>query len=466
MLTTKIKVLMVAVEVSPFAKVGGLADVVGSLPHALKEMGVDIRIIMPKYGLIDKKKYKLKKVLSDIKINHLKVNIWETKINKKIKVYLLENRKYFSRPDVYWGNNSERFLFFSLAVLKVLPFLKFRPDIIHCHDYHTAMIPDLLKIQKDNFYKNIRTLLTIHNLNYQGKEKPEVLSVGQLNVNLLKSLLDDVRDGDINFMVQGILNSDLINTVSPTYAREILKPSFSCGLDKVLKKRKKDLYGILNGIDIKFFNPQTDKFIKQKYSIKTLEKKTKNKLYLQEKLGWEPSPEKMLIGLVSRLVWQKGVDLISKNFANLDCQFVFLGTGYPEYENHLKDLAQKYPLKFKALIKFDIKLAQEIYAGVDAFLMPSRFEPCGLGQMIAMRYGTLPIVHATGGLADTVDDKVGFKFGKFSSQSLYNVIKRAINVYKNNPKKWQKMQKTAMQKDFSWKNSAKKYLSLYYKIVK
>ncbi len=466
MLTTRIKVLMAAAEASPFAKVGGLADVVGSLPPALKEMGVDIRIIMPKYGLINKKRYKLKKVLSDIKINHLKVNIWETKINKKIKVYFLENRKYFSRSDVYWGNNSKRFLFFSLAVLKILPFLKFKPDIIHCHDYHTAMIPDLLKIQKDNFYKNIRTLLTIHNLNYQGKEKPEVLSVGQLNVNSLKSLLDDVRDGDINFMVQGILNFDLINTVSPTYAREILKPSFSCGLDKILKKRKKDLYGILNGIDIKFFNPQTDKFIKQKYSIKTLEKKVKNKLHLQEKLGWEPFPEKMLIGLVSRLVWQKGVDLISKNFANLDCQFVFLGTGYPEYENHLKDLAQKYPLKFKALIKFDIKLAQEIYAGVDAFLMPSRFEPCGLGQMIAMRYGTLPIVHATGGLADTVDDKVGFRFRKFSSKNLYNTIKKAINVYKNNPKKWQKMQKTAIQKDFSWKKSAKKYLNLYYKIVK
>ncbi len=463
----KLKVLMASSEMSPFAKVGGLADVVGSLPTALKTLKVDVRVIIPKYGFIDKNKYSLKKIARNIIVSpRIRVNVWETEVDQKIKVYFIESKKYFNRPTVYWGNNSERFLFFSLAVLKVLPVLKFKPDIIHCHDYHTAMIPDLLKIQKNNFYKNIKTLLTIHNLNYQGKEGPEILSTGQLSVNSLKSLSDDARDGDINFMVQGILNADIINTVSPTYAREILKPSFSCGLDKILKKRKKDLYGILNGIDVNFFNPQTDVFIKQNYSFKALDKKVKNKLYLQEKLGWKPSPNKMLIGLVSRLVWQKGVDLIKKYFARLNCQFVFLGTGYPEYENHLKDLNRKHPLKFKALIKFDIKLAQEIYAGADAFLMPSRFEPCGLGQMIAMRYGALPIVHTTGGLADTVDGEVGFRFRNFSSKNLYNTIEKAISVYKNSPKKWQKMQKIAMQKDFSWKNSAKRYLDLYYKIAK
>ncbi len=460
----KLKVLMASAEVAPFAKVGGLADVVGSLPPALKSLGVDVRVVMPKYSLISEKKYKLKKIVSGVTVlTRTKVNVWEAKMKKGVKIYFIENKKYFGRPQVYWGNNSQRFLFFSLAALRILPIIKFRPNIIHCHDYHTAMIPDLLKVETGEFYKNIKTLLTIHNLNYQGKEGPEILSTGQLDVNSLKTLSRDAQDGDINFMVQGILNANLINTVSPTYAREILRPAMGCGLDNILHKRKKDLYGIINGIDVGFFNPAKDKFIKQKYSLKTLNKKIQNKLYLQKKLGWEVNPDKMLVGLVSRLVWQKGIDLIKKSFARLDCQFVFLGTGYPEYEKNLKSLAREYPLKFKALIKFDIKLAQEIYAGADAFLMPSRFEPCGLGQMIAMRYGALPIVRATGGLADTVDERTGFKFSKFSSRELYNTIKRAIGVYKNNPKRWQEMQRRAMQKDFSWQNSAQEYLKLYKK---
>ncbi len=476
MLKQKLKILMASAEIAPFAKVGGLADVVGSLPPALKRLGCDVRLVMPLYGLIDCQKYRLKKIGSDIEIyfgNGLaRINLWQAKLpGSNVIIYFIDAPKYFGSKKIYASkNNTERFLFFSLAALYILPTIKFKPDVIHCHDFHTALIPNLLKVSRYAYFKNIKTLFTIHNLNYQGKTEVEVLLTGNLTKNSLQSLTKDAQDGDINFMVQGVLNAGLINTVSPAYAKEITTSIYGASLDNIIKKRKNDLYGILNGIDTKFFNPGKDKFIKQKYSIKTLNKKIANKLTLQKQLGLPPDKNIALIGFISRLVWQKGIELITeiagtRHGASLQCQFVILGTGQKKYEKQLKQLTKKYPDKFSAQIKFDIKLAQQIYAGSDMFLMPSRFEPCGLGQMIAMRYGAVPIARATGGLDDTINTKVGFKFNDFSAEALLKTLQKALRVYYNQPKKWRDLQINGMKKDFSWDNSAKEYLKLYKKLA-
>jgi len=465
---------------APLAKVGGLADVVGSLPPALVKLGCDVRVVLPLYGSLDKKKIKAKKILANIAIESagkkIKINLWQAKVypvrNKFLNgasgiiVYLIDCLKYFSKKEVYSDNDSERFLFFSLAILQVLPRLKFKPDIIHCHDFHTALIPNLLQTAKNPYFKNTRTLYTIHNLNHQGKSKLGVLSTGNLNKNSLKSLSKDARDGDINFMVQGIESSDLVNTVSPTYAKEITTSIYGAGLEKVIRANKDKISGILNGIDIDFFDPAKDKFIKQNYTLKTLDKKADNKLALQKQLGLKQDKNMPLAGLISRLVWQKGLELFTEEVAKLPCQFVFLGTGEKKYENQLKKLAKKYPDKISAQITFDIKLAQQIYAASDIFLMPSRFEPCGLGQMIAMRYGTIPLVRATGGLADTVNKKIGFSFSDFSPEAFLKTLKDALDLYYKKPRKWKKMQKRGLKKDFSWNKSAKEYLKLYRQLLK
>jgi starch synthase len=463
---------MPSAEVAPFSKVGGLADVVGSLPPALKKQGVDVRVISPLYKSIDRKKYKLKKIYSDLEIPSgmmiLKINIWEGSLPEtNVKIYFIDSPEYFSHKEVYIsGDNSERFLFFSLASLYALPLIKFIPDILHLQDSHVALMTNIIKTTNLQFLKNIKTLYTIHNFNYQGKTDPEVLSIGNLYPEDLKSMKLDIKDGELNFMVQGILNADLINTVSETYAKEITTSAYGAKLEKIIKKREKDLSGILNGIDLKAFDPQKDKFLIKNYSIKTINKKQENKIALQKKLGLPIDKTKIIVGLVSRLVWQKGLDLITKNFHKLNCQFVFLGTGQKKYEEHLKFLAKKYPKQFSSNIFFDLKLASQIYAGSDIFLMPSRFEPCGLGQMIAMRYGTLPLVRLTGGLKDTVDEKVGFSFNKVSKKELFDTLNRAIDIYYNYPKIWEKMRENAMKKDFSWNKSAGEYIRLYKKLVK
>lgn len=468
----EIKVLMASAEVAPLAKVGGLADVVGSLPPALKKLNCDVRIIMPLYNeVIDKRKYKLKKKYSNFEVpsgkNFQLVNIWESKLPKtKVPVYFIENEKYFGKGEVYSGKGSEKFLFFSLAALYVLPVLKFIPDVVHCHDSHTALIPDIIKTANLEYLKNIKTIYTIHNLNYQGVNEIEVLSTGNLRKESLKIISKDAQNGDINFMVQGILGADLVNTVSKKYSREIATSIYGAGLEKLIKKRQEDLYGIVNGIDVDFFNPSKDKLIRKRYSAKNLSAKVKNKIFLQKQLGLKIDKNKPLIGLISRLAWQKGLELISEDVIKLDCQFVFLGTGQKIYEKMIAGLAKKYPDKVSAKIMFDVKLAQQIYAGSDMFLMPSRFEPCGLGQMIAMRYGTLPIVRATGGLDDTVDSKVGFKFEKFKISDFKKALEKALFVYYNKPDEWKKMQVNAMERDFSWDKSALAYMKLYKKLTK
>lgn len=470
----KLKILMAASEATPIAKVGGLGDVVGSLPKALDSLGCDVRIILPLYGAINKKKYRLKKTHNNVLIptggKTAKINIWQSELpGTKIKIYFIDYKKYFGQINIYaFSKNAERYLFFSLACLHILPIIEFRPNIIHCHDYFTALIPDILKVAKQygGYMKDIKTIYTIHNLNYQGQAEAEVLSTGNLSKKSLKSLTRDAQNGDINFMVQGIINADLVSTVSPTYAKEITTSVYGAGLEKVIKGNKSKVYGILNGIDMDVFNPSKDRLIKYRYSLKNLDQKIKNKLSLQKQVGLNQNREIAMVGLVSRLVWQKGLEFFTEDLIkNLDCQFVFLGAGDSRYENQLKKLARQFPGKVSVNITFDIALAQQIYAGCDIFLVPSRYEPCGLTQMIAMRYGAVPVVRDTGGLADTVDSKVGFKFKKFSEPEFRKVLGRALKVYYNKPKEWRKLQVNSMKRDFSWDKPAKEYLKLYKKLA-
>lgn len=469
-----LKVIMAAAEVAPFAKAGGLADVAGSLPPALKKLGCDVRLIMPKYGLIDEKKYKLKKLLSGVEIvsakKKRKIDLWEGKLpGYNVKIYFVGNKEFFGRKDIYFGNNSERFLFFSLAVSQVLPLIKFQPDIVHCHDFHTAMLINIIKASKlyNSYYFSTKFVYTIHNLNYQGVSELEVLSTGNLSVDMQQSLTKDAKDGDINFMAQGIVNADMVNTVSPTYAKEITTSAFGAGLNRVIKANSDKIVGIINGLDLDFFNPAKDKLVKYKYDLTSISNKDKNKIFLQKKVGLPQDVKKTLVGVISRIVWQKGFNLITEDMIkDLDCQFVFLGSGQKKYENHLKKLAKKYPKKVSANMFFGIDLASHIYAGSDIFLMPSRYEPCGLGQMIAMRYGTVPVVRETGGLADTVDAKVGFKFKEFTSVALKNALKKALVVYNLDPQKWKKIRANGMKKDFSWNKSAKLYFKMYKNALK
>jgi len=467
----KIKVLMLASEASPFVKVGGLADVVGSLPQALSELDVNIRLVLPLYGLINKKEHNLSLLISKKIIESggkkTSIKVWQKKINNKLSIYFIDAPKYFKSKEVYSGKNSEKFLFFSLASLAILSDIDFIPDVLHCHDFHTALAIDIVKAGNFDFLKNVKTLYTIHNLNYQGKNDVDILKTGNLNVKSTKILSRDAQNGDINFMVQGILSADLVNTVSKTYAKEITTSFYGAKLERIIRKRKNDLYGVVNGIDDKFFNPKTDKSIYKKYDYKTLKNKIFNKTSLQKELGLEINPKKAMIGIISRLVWQKGLDLILEEFATLDCQFVILGTGQKEYEKNLSRLAKKYPKNFSVILKFDLNLAQNIYAASDIFAMPSRFEPCGLGQLIAMRYGAVPLVRKTGGLADTVNNKNGFVFNDADAESFKASIDKALKMYYSDKSVlWKNKQIAGMTADFSWQVSAKKYLTLYKKLCK
>ncbi|KKQ62243.1 MAG: Glycogen synthase [Parcubacteria group bacterium GW2011_GWE2_38_18] len=469
----KIKVLMVSAEMTPIAKVGGLADVVGALPKALLNLNCEVKIAIPFYGSIDTRKNKVKKIVdTKVEINgkREKIQTWSMFL-EKVEVLLIKH-KYFSVNTIYTDNKNgqddfKRFAFFSKAALESIKTMDWQVDIVHCHDWHAALIPVFLKTayKNDKFFEKTKTLFTIHNLAMQGKANALIVRFCQLTPSF-PSITADLSDNEFNFMYQGLVNTAQINTVSPTYAKEILTKEYGAGLDKVLKIRKGDLSGIINGIDVDFFNPENDKLIKYRYTSKELDKKALNKLYLQKELGLPQDRNKPVVGIVSRLVWQKGIELVTEKFAGLDCQFVFLGTGQKETEEHLLKLAKKFPDKFSVQIKFDVGLAQRIYAGSDIFLMPSLFEPCGLGQLIAMRYGTVPVVRATGGLADTVDENVGFSFSKFDSNVLHKTLAQAIKVYSSQPKAWKKLIQNGMKKDFSWQKSAKEYLKLYTKLAK
>jgi len=465
------KVLFVASECAPFAKVGGLADVVGALPKFLKASGVDVRICLPKYRTIDLKKYKFRLIAGNISVKGEKTNIYQGFLpGSQLIVYLLENKKYFSQKDIYSNNyfdDIKRFLFFSQAVLEIFPAIKWFPNIINCHDWHAAIITSLLKLKTKNL--KTKTLLTIHNLAQQGKwNAQEIFDFLNLKGNETENLKSRDRAGDFNILQQGILNADLINTVSPNYAKEILTQEYGEGMEKQLFKRKKQVFGILNGIDEEKFNPQTDSDLKLNYSLKDIKGKTQNKIYLQKKLNLRKNDQVPLLGLIGRLDPQKGIDLIIEIIPDLikkDYQLIILGKGDPNYEKKLLELSQKYPQNISSHIKFDAALAQKIYAGSDIFLIPSKFEPCGLIQMIAMRYGTIPVARKTGGLADTIEEgKTGFLFEKYNKEALWKSIGRAVKTYQDK-KEWTKLIQRAMRKDFSWKKSALKYRQLYKQLL-
>ncbi|OQX95537.1 starch synthase [candidate division KSB1 bacterium 4572_119] len=484
----QLKILFVSSEVAPFAKTGGLADVSGSLPKVLKEMNHDVRIVMPKYGSINERKYVLREVirLKDIKVTMGdKDAVADVKSsflpNTKVQVYFVGNKDYFNRKGYYgdpvtnedWPDNAERFGFFSHSCLEILKKLHWQPDIIHCNDWQTALIPFYLKTlyNDESFFDETKTLLSIHNLAFQGIFEKDNISF--LNVEEFELQPGGELDfgGRINFLKAGILHSDVISTVSKTYAKEIQKSEeFGFGLQSYLKKRSKDLFGIVNGIDYDEWNPETDKLIPNNYTKNDLSGKVKNKIALIEKFGLKFDPNIPLIGTVSRLTDQKGFDIITKaidDMMKLDLQYVILGVGEVKYQNLLKKYAKKYSKKLAIEIQYDNKLAHEIEAGSDIFLMPSKFEPCGLNQLYSLKYGTIPIVRSTGGLADTIKNYTpetgrgyGFVFDDYSSKALLQVVKKAIELFKNQDT-WKKLINRAMKQDFSWSKAAEKYVELY-----
>jgi len=458
------KIAICASEVFPFAKTGGLADVTGALPLALEDLGQQVIIFMPKYQTVSSGKWPLKKE---------KDGLFSTSLGKNIKVYFIEHDGYFNRPGLYgektgdYPDNLERFAFFNKKTLDFLKEIDFKPDIIHIHDWQASLIPVYLKtVYSDNpFYKDIKSLLTIHNIGYQGLfSKDEFYKLGLdwslFNINGLEFY------NQINLLKGGIIFSDAINTVSPTYSKEIQTKEFGFGLEGVLNQKKDSLYGILNGIDYSVWNPETDQFIFKNYSAQQLDKRYENKAALQKFCNL-PVKDVLLIGMVSRLAEQKGWDILGEaidQICEYDLQLVILGTGDLKYHILLEEIQKKYPQRCAVYLKFDEVLAHRIYASSDVFLMPSRYEPCGLGQMISLKYGAVPLVFKTGGLADTISSKNGFVFDVYKKEELINKIKEALNLYRNK-NRWISLVKRTFTYNFSWQESAKEYIRLYQKLI-
>lgn len=473
---TDLKVLIISSEVAPYAKSGGLGDVAGSLPKALKELGVDVRVVMPKYKSIKVEHFQDIEFLGDFYINlewrTQKVGILLKK--EPFPLYFIENGQYFYRDGLYgYNDDGERFAFFCKAAIEMLSKIDFYPDIIHCNDWQTGPISLFLKESYQNlvFYSNIKTLFTIHNLQYQGRFAADAMSL--LNVPL-HCFTEMEFYGDISYMKAGLTYSDMISTVSKKYAEEIQTYQYGYGLDGMLRKRRDKLCGIVNGIDYTINDPETDKRIYKNFNVKTLKLKKENKTALQEQLGLEKR-DVPIISVISRLVDQKGMDLIAQSldkFMLEDIQFVVLGTGDYHYEQMLKSFAARFPGKISANILFDDTLAQRIYAASDMFLMPSLFEPCGLGQMFSLRYGTVPIVRKTGGLADTIfhyDSKSkkgnGFVFENYDANGMMWAVQEALKVYRQGEKEWNYVVENAMNSNYSWKKSALEYVNLYQQML-
>ena len=471
-------ILMVAGEGLPFIKTGGLADVIGSLPKALTERGHEVKVVMPLYKKISDKYYNELHFDCEysVSINYHEVPVRVfSKVVDNVCFFFIQHQGYFERDSLYgYQDDGERFGYFQKAVIEMLNQLNYWPNIIHCHDWHTGMIPCMVKEthDADPRYRAIRFVYTIHNMAYQGNFGPEMLDSC---LGLPYYLLDNgnVRfDGGISFMKSGILYADKVTTVSPTYAQEILSPQYGEHLEAVLNMRKYDLWGIVNGIDYDDFNPETDKYIVQQYTAKNFRKeKVKNKKALQQQLGLPVDEKKFMVGIVSRLTDQKGLDLVQGVMDELcsdDMQLVVLGTGDERYENMFRHYDWKYHDRVSAQIYYSEEMSHRIYAGCDAFLMPSLFEPCGLSQLMALRYGTVPIVRETGGLRDTVqpynefeNTGTGFSFANYNAHEMLGSVRYAKYIYYNKRREWNKIIDRDMAADFSWGTSAAKYQELY-----
>ncbi len=480
------KICYAASEMAPLIKTGGLGDVLGALPEAMQKQGNDIKLFLPHYKSLDTSDHKIKPVASNIKIKINDQN-YPLKINKirykknNMEVYLIGSDYYFNRDGLYldpetgkdYSDNDERFIFFVRAVLALLKEIDFKPDFVHAHDWQTALIPVFLKTDygNDPFYSNIKSILTIHNLAFHGEFKPERFKLLELSDKLMMPATGAFEFyGKVNFLKAGIIYSDYITTVSKRYADEIQTKEFGCGLEGVLKERKDDLYGILNGVDYKIWSPSRDHKIYTTYHIANLSGKRTNKIELLNELQLPIRDAAPLIGIISRLEDQKGWNLIKEvadDILSMNVQLIVLGTGQKEYHELLESLEKKYPDKCRALLEFDDQMAHRIEAASDIFLMPSIFEPCGLNQMYSLKYGTIPVVREVGGLADTVTDYgsdnchgTGFVFKEKDSKAMLTAIKRAVDLFARK-RTWTKFMKVGMKKDFSWSRTAKKYSKLY-----
>jgi starch synthase len=478
-----LKILFVSTEVNPYSKSGGLGDVAGSLPKALRGLGVDMRVALPKYQSIPKDLISDAKKLSEFTV-HLSWRAQKSVVHAidapgdGDSGYLIENDFYFARDSFYgYGDDFERFAFFTKATLEMLNRIDFQPDIVHFNDWHTGLGPTYLRDVYKGFtyYNHMKSLITIHNLHYQGVFGREILWAVGLNDGYYTG--GDLEfHGNISYLKAGIMHADAVATVSETYAHEIQTPSYGYGMDGLLRRRAIEtgqVFGITNGIDIIENNPATDPRIFVNFDTDSFDKKRGNKHSLQKELGL-PVGDMPMFSMITRLVEQKGLDILSiimDEFLSQDVQLVILGTGEGRYENMFRHYQWRYPDKVSANIRFNAALAQQIYAASDVFMMPSVYEPCGLGQLFAMRYGTIPIVRKTGGLADTVfpfnsetGEGNGFVFEDFVASGLMWAIRQSIETY--HTPHWQTITRNAMTGDYSWDSAAKEYIDMYEKIIK
>jgi starch synthase len=480
-----LKIAHVASEVKPFTKTGGLANVVSSLSAVLKQTGNEVIIITPFYErIIDKKKHQLTCLADNYTVeidkkNKVDASFWQARMENGLPVYFIGNKKYFSRRENLYGSSHEnaRFYFFDKAVLELLKFIKFPPDILHCHDWQTGLIPYLIK--KNNYkeyYSKTATIFTIHNLVFQlghnwWEIPPKRKDYGKKNL----PWFNDTKNIEvINFAKRAILNADVISTVSEQYAKEILTPNFGQDLHRILKNRRKKIVGITNGISYDDFNPATDPGLAQNYTHENIEAKEQNKIALQKYFNLPVDPKIPLLGMVSRISEQKGFDILLPLvpiLKDLNTQLIIFGGGDKAYEQKFKKLMRHYPKHFATNLEFNTKHATSVYAGSDMTLIPSRFEPCGLTQMEALRYGSIPIVHQIGGLADTIDDfnpatgiGNGFIFTKYTSSRLLTAIVRALENYKYK-KTWSRLVKMGMQIAFDWELPARYYVKMYKQVL-
>lgn len=486
------RILLISSEVTPFAKTGGLADVLAALPKALAARGHDVRVVIPHYACVRDAAPDLRLVLPEIAV-HFPGRLMLGKVCQShlpgttVPVYLVDNPALYERPGLYgeegkdYPDNALRFGFFSLALLWMLKGIDWAPDVLHCNDWQTGLVPLFRKtrshFQHDPFFARSKVLYTIHNLGYLGVFSPGVLGLLDLPGRVNRA---DCMEyfGGISFMKSGIHFADAVSTVSEQYAREILTPEFGCGLDGFLLSLPRQPRGILNGIDYHDWDPARDPLIRRNYTIDSLEKKAECKTVLQRNLRWNPKPQAPLIGMISRMDGQKGLDLIEAALPQLietGARFVFLGDGNPYFHDMLLKAARKHSNQVRVRVRFDPKLAHIIEAGADAFLMPSRYEPCGLNQMYSMRYGTIPIVRYTGGLADTVTPvsheslldgtATGFVFRDYTPEALVAAVQEAVYTYRNFHDLWHRLQENGMRQNYSWDRSAEAYEKFYQELL-
>ncbi|MBD3167952.1 MAG: glycogen synthase GlgA [candidate division Zixibacteria bacterium] len=486
-MSSKYNIIYASPEAVPFAKTGGLADVAGALPKAIARAEHTVKVVMPFYASIDPQKYEIttltKKLILKLHDREIKFGV-KSCLDKATgtEFLFIDYPEFFMRDALYidpatskdYKDNDERFIMFSRAILETARFMDFQPDILHCNDWQSAPAIAFLKTQfnDDSFFEGTKSVYSIHNLAYQGNFPPETIIKMGYDTTWLYPMSPFEYWGKVSFMKAGIHYADVINTVSEQYAKEIQKTSeYGYGMEGILRDKADSLFGIVNGIDYEIWNPMTDELIPYHFSKDDLSGKAKNKAELLKSTGLPDDKIGLpLIGIISRLADQKGFDLISEIseiMLNMDLTVVLLGTGEPKYHTLFEKLQKNFPANFSANLKFDNKLAHLIEAGSDMFLMPSRYEPCGLNQLYSLKYGTIPIVRKTGGLADTIDDYneksgegTGFVFEKYDAEELLKAIKRALQVYRNKDA-WKKLMISAMKKDYSWNKSARRYIELY-----